>query len=61
MAVTLACAVCGGQDAVNSQAYVDTMIFLTLLPLGLMGTAGYVVWRLHQFAEHPEAAPEVRP
>ena len=52
--VLIACAVCGGQDAANSQAYVDTMIFLTLLPLTLMGGAAFVVWKLYRFAESGE-------
>lgn len=58
----LACAVCGGGDA-NRQAYFDMTIFLSLLPLALIGGMVGTVWFLYRQAERAsrEAAPEERP
>jgi glucose-6-phosphate dehydrogenase assembly protein OpcA len=48
-----ACAVCGGEGA-NSQAYIDTMIFMSALPLLMLGgTAFFLWWRAQQQAAEP--------
>ena len=47
-----ACAVCGGQDdADTKQAFIDTTIFLSLLPLGLMGGASLWIYKRSQALE----------
>jgi len=41
-----ACAVCGGQDDEDTRkAFIDTTIFLSLLPLGLIGGGALWMWR----------------
>lgn len=51
-----ACAVCGGQDDADTrQAFIDTTIFLSLLPLAMMGSAGWWMWKRSQAVE---LAPE---
>ena len=50
--VALACPVCGGGDAPNQQAFVDTMIFMSLFPLAMLGSiTGIVVFRYRQIAQ----------
>ena len=45
-AVAWGCAVCGGQDDEDTrQAFIDTTIFLSLLPLGLIGGGALWLWR----------------
>ncbi len=39
----LACAVCGG-GGLNQQAYIDTMVFLSLLPLTFIGCIVLFFW-----------------
>lgn len=56
--VAWACAVCGGQDDADTrQAFIDTTIFLSLLPLAMMGSAGWWIWKRSQALEAPEQAP----
>ena len=44
----LACTVCGGGGQ-NQQAFIDTMVFMTVTPLMLLGgAAGFVFWRYRQ-------------
>jgi len=53
-----ACAVCGGQDDEDTrQAFIDTTIFLSLLPLGLIGGGGLWLWRRAHELEHAPHAP----
>ena len=40
-----ACAVCGSQDEKAAGAYLTMTIFLSLLPLSLIGGTGYWLWR----------------
>jgi hypothetical protein len=58
-AVPWACAVCGG-GGMNQQAYIDTMIFLSALPLTLLGGAAWVVWKYNR-AETPSEAAASQP
>lgn len=45
---TIACTVCGGGGQ-NQQAFIDTMVFMTVTPLMLLGgAAGFVFWRYRQ-------------
>lgn len=41
----LACAVCGGGGR-NAGAYLDMTIFLSLLPLSIIGGLAFAVWRI---------------
>ena len=41
----LACPVCGGGGQ-NQQAFIDTMIFMSLLPLAMLGGVAFLFWRL---------------
>lgn len=42
----LACAVCAGSDE-SRQAFLGTTVFLSLTPLGLIGSGvGFVAWRV---------------
>ena len=41
----MACAVCGSQEEKASGAYLAMTIFLSLLPLSLMGGIGYWLWK----------------
>jgi hypothetical protein len=55
-----ACAVCGGQDdADTKQAFIDTTIFLSLLPLGLMGGGAWWIYQRSQALEPPPPVHEV--
>lgn len=48
----LACPVCGGGDAPNQQAFVDTMVFMSLLPLAMLGGVSAVfLYRARQLAQ----------
>ena len=44
-AAALACPVCGGGGQ-NQQAFVDTMIFMSLLPLAMIGGVVFTFWKL---------------
>lgn len=46
----LACPVCGGGGQ-NQQAFVDTMIFMSAMPLMMLGGTVFFVWRLAKQAE----------
>lgn len=50
----LACPVCGGAGGTNSQAYIETMVFLTTLPLTLFAGAAFVLWKLSKAAQGPD-------
>ena len=52
----IACAVCGGQGGLNSQAFVDTMVFLTVIPLMMFGAAGYGLWKVSQGPDRSKPA-----
>ncbi|MFT4621767.1 MAG: hypothetical protein ACI8PZ_000419 [Myxococcota bacterium] len=39
----LACPVCGGGGP-NQQAYIDTMVFLSALPLLMLGSVAFFFW-----------------
>ena len=53
----LACAVCGGGDSeAVRQAFIDTTIFLSLLPLGAIGGAVLWMWRRSQQVEADDMA-----
>ena len=43
-AVAAACPVCGGDAGANAQAYLDTMVFLSLFPLAIIGGVAALVW-----------------
>lgn len=48
----LACAVCtSGRDDESNAAFLVSTIFLSLLPLGALGTLVYVLWRRFQKLE----------
>ena len=52
-APALACAVCGGGGP-NQQAFIDTMIVMSLFPLAMMGGfVGFLYWRNKQLNEPP--------
>ncbi|MEZ4316942.1 MAG: hypothetical protein R3F61_05550 [Myxococcota bacterium] len=51
----MACAVCGGGGQ-NRQAFLDTMVFLSLMPLLGLGVFGGVVWYLAKKAQEAERA-----
>ncbi len=53
----LACAVCGG-GGLNRQAYIDTMVFLSLLPLALIGGIVLFFWYKSREVAPGPAAPE---
>lgn len=45
-AVAAACSVCGpGADDVTRKAFLDSTIFLSLLPLAAMGAVAVWIWR----------------
>ena len=50
-----ACAVCFDSEDNNRQAFVDTTIFLTILPLLMLGLGIYLVVRRVRKAEREEA------
>jgi hypothetical protein len=57
-----ACAVCGAGGP-NDGAYMDMTIFLSLLPLGILGSFAGVIFYLHRAASaaSPDVArPDVR-
>ena len=60
----LACPVCGGGGA-NAQAYIDTMIFLSALPLLLLGGVAFFFWwktmRVTVDEEPSGRLPQARP
>jgi hypothetical protein len=59
MASAWACAVCGGGDAEAARkAFLDTTIFLSLLPLGMMGGMAIWVWRKAKEREEGAALAE---
>ena len=43
--LAMACAVCGAQEEKAAGAYLAMTIFLSLLPLSLIGGTGYWLWR----------------
>jgi len=52
-----ACAVCGGGGP-NRQAFIDTMIVMSLFPLAMMGGfVGFLWWRNKQLNEMPSRPP----
>lgn len=52
MGMAFACAVCGGGDSeATRKAFIDTTIFLSLLPLGLIGGTVLWVWKRSQAPE----------
>lgn len=52
-----ACAVCGGGGP-NRQAFIDTMIVMSLFPLAMMGGfVGFLWWRNKQLNELPPRPP----
>ncbi|MCB9670375.1 MAG: hypothetical protein H6736_16275 [Alphaproteobacteria bacterium] len=53
----LACPVCGGGGQ-NQQAFVDTMVFMSLTPLAMLGGVAGVVWYLAKRAREIEAEEE---
>ena len=54
--VALACAVCSaGREDESNTAFLISTIFLSLLPLGALGTLVFVLWRRIQKLEQPDA------
>lgn len=51
----VACAVCGSQDEKAAGTYLVMTIFLSLLPLTLLGGIGYMVWRAAKNAASQDA------
>jgi len=51
-----ACSVCGSPLEENRQAFVDTTVFLTLVPLMMMGS---FIWWLRRKIRAMEDAPEI--
>ncbi len=49
----IACPVCGGGGQ-NQQAFVDTMVFMSLMPLAMLGAGAGVVWYLARRAARLE-------
>lgn len=43
-ASAFACPVCGG-GGMNRQAYIDTAIFMSIVPLSMLAVFGYLAWR----------------
>jgi sulfite exporter TauE/SafE len=57
--VSAACAVCfAGTDDASRVAFISTTVFMTLLPLGLLGTAGW--WAYRRFQVLDRAAERLR-
>lgn len=57
-AQVLACPVCSpGRDDATRQAFFDTTIFLSLLPLAMFGGIVYWVARRARAVEAPELSP----
>ena len=50
----VACAVCGSQDEKAAGTYLAMTIFLSLLPLSLLGGIGYMVWRAAKSAANQD-------
>jgi hypothetical protein len=46
--VTWACAVCGSAEEKASGAYLAMTVFLSLLPLSLIGGVGFYLWKRSQ-------------
>ena len=54
--ISLACAVCSaGREDESNTAFLISTIFLSLLPLGALGTLVFVLWRRIQKLEQPDA------
>lgn len=51
----LACPVCGGGGQ-NQQAFIDTMIFMSALPLMMLAGISYLVYRLARAESDAEIA-----
>ena len=51
----LACAVCGSQDEKSAGTYLVMTIFLSTLPLSLIGGIGYMFWRAAKSAAAKDA------
>lgn len=51
----LACPVCGA-SGLNNDAYLDSTIFLSLVPLAMLGTVGGVVWYVARAAAAADSA-----
>lgn len=49
-----ACAVCGGAGQ-NQQAFLETMVFMTLMPVLMLSIVAGVVWYLWRKAEQAAA------
>ena len=43
--IAVACPVCMAADARRMNAYVVTTVFLSLVPLGVIGGIGWLVWK----------------
>lgn len=53
-----ACAVCSaGKDEENALAFLLSTIFMSLMPLGAIGTLVFVLWRRIQKLEQEQARP----
>jgi hypothetical protein len=53
-----ACAVCGSQDEQAAGTYLAMTVFLSLLPLSLIGGVGYMIWNGAKQAAAIEAAEQ---
>ena len=52
VATAWACAVCGGGDSeATRKAFIDTTVFLSLLPPGMIAGVALWVWRRSKVAE----------
>lgn len=56
----LACPVCGGGGQ-NQQAFIDTMIFMSALPLMMLAGISYLVYRLAKAEAAAESATTTTP
>jgi nitrate reductase NapE component len=56
-----ACSVCNGGAEENRQAFLFTTVLLSILPVAMLGTLGWWVWRCNREAEAPGAPPIAEP
>ena len=58
--LALACAVCGANlDTRSQNAFVETTVFLSLLPISMFGGFAFWIWRRYKAQERALQAAEV--
>jgi di/tricarboxylate transporter len=56
-----ACSVCYGGDEQSRKAFLFTTVLLSLLPIGMIGTLAWIVWRSVREGERSNDGEEASP